>query len=75
MTGNLSYNDMLKLANELEKSSNNIKSLISEKQNNNINNIKKFCEELDSYVRFLTSSIQLYKDSDDALKLMIEKNK
>ncbi len=75
MIGNLSYNDMLKLANELEKSSNNIKSLISEKQNNNINNIKKFCEELDSYVRFLTSSIQLYKDSDDALKLMIEKNK
>lgn len=75
MIGNLSYNDMLKLANELEKSSNNIKSLISEKQNNNINNIKRFCEELDSYVRFLTSSIQLYKDSDDALKLMIEKNK
>lgn len=75
MIGNLSYNDMLKLANELEKSSNNIKSLISEKQNNNINNIKKFCEELDSYIRFLTSSIQLYKDSDDALKLMIEKNK
>ena len=75
MIGNLSYNDMLKLANELEKSSNNIKSLISEKQNNNINNIKKFCEELDSYVRFLTSSIQLYKESDDALKLMIEKNK
>ena len=75
MIGNLSYNDMLKLANELEKSSNNIKSLISEKQNNNINNIKKFCEELDSYVRFLTSSIQLYKDSYDALKLMIEKNK
>ena len=75
MIGNLSYNDMLKLANELEKSSNNIKSLISEKQNNNINNIKKFCEELDSYVRFLTSTIQLYKDSDDALKLMIEKNK
>lgn len=75
MIGNLSYNDMLKLANELEKSSNNIKSLISEKQNNNTNNIKKFCEELDSYVRFLTSSIQLYKDSDDALKLMIEKNK
>ena len=75
MIGNLSYNDMLKLANELEKSSNNIKSIISEKQNNNINNIKKFCEELDSYVRFLTSSIQLYKDSDDALKLMIEKNK
>ena len=75
MIGNLSYNDMLKLANELEKSSNNIKSLISEKQNNNINNIKKFCEELDSYVRFLTSSIQLYKDSADALKLMIEKNK
>ena len=35
MIGNLSYNDMLKLANELEKSSNNIKSLISEKQNNN----------------------------------------
>lgn len=75
MIGNLSYNDMLKLANELEKSSNNIKSLISEKQDNNTNNIKKFCEELDSYVRFLTSSIQLYKDSDDALKLMIEKNK
>ena len=75
MIGNLSYNDRLKLANELEKSSNNIKSLISEKQNNNINNIKRFCEELDSYVRFLTSSIQLYKDSDDALKLMIEKNK
>ena len=75
MICNLSYNDMLKLANELEKSSNNIKSLISEKQNNKINNIKKFCEELDSYVRFLTSSIQLYKDSDDALKLMIEKNK
>ena len=75
MIGNLSYNDMFKLANELEKSSNNIKSLISEKQNNNINNIKRFCEELDSYVRFLTSSIQLYKDSDDALKLMIEKNK
>lgn len=73
MIGNLSYGDMLKLANELEELSNSIKSLINEKQNDNI--IKKFCEELDSYIRFLTSSIQLYKDSDDALKLMVEKNK
>lgn len=73
MIGNLSYDDMLKLANELEELSNSIKSLINEKQNDNI--IKKFCEELDSYIRFLTSSIQLYKDSDDALKLMVEKNK
>ena len=73
MIGKLSYSDMLKLANELERLSNYIKSLIDEKQNYNI--IKKFCEELDSYIRFLTSSIQLYKDSDDALKLMIEKNK
>lgn len=73
MIGKLSYSDMLKLANELERLSNSIKSLIDEKQNDNI--IKKFCEELDSYIRFLTSSIQLYKDSDDALKLMIEKNK
>ncbi len=74
MIGGLSYDDMLKLVNELNRASNSIKSLIEDKDSN-VNNIKKFCEEVDVYVRFLTSSVELYRDSDEALKLMIEKNK
>lgn len=73
MIGKLSYDDMITLINELNRSSNSIKSLIDE--NNSDNNIKKFCEEVDTYIRFLTSSVELYRDSDEALKLMIEKNK
>ncbi len=74
MIGKLSYEDMLKLANELNKTSSSIRSLIEE-DSSNINNIQKFCDEVDSYVRFLTSSVELYRDSDEALKLMVEKNK
>lgn len=74
MIGKLVYDDMLTLTNELNRASNSIKSLIEEDSSND-NNIKKFCEEVDAYVRFLTSSVELYRDSDEALKLMIEKNK
>lgn len=71
MIGKLSYDEMLKLAEQLNKSSNTIKSYLKEEDNN----IRKFCEEVDTYSRFLVSSVQLYKYSDEALKTMIEKNK
>lgn len=72
MIGKLSYDEMLKLAEQLNKSSNTIKSYLKEEEDNNI---RKFCEEVDTYSRFLVSSVQLYKYSDEALKIMIEKNK
>ena len=73
MIGKLSYDEMLKLADQLNKSSDIIKSYIKDEESSN--NIRKFCEEIDTYTRFLISSVQLYKYSDEALKTMIEKNK
>lgn len=69
MIGKLSYDEMLTIANRLNKASNNIKLNVDDED------IKKFLGELDTYIRFLLSTIQLYKDSDEALKLIMQKNK
>lgn len=75
MIGKLSYDEMSEFAKSLASSSNNIKSIVQKYDSEQLSKVLDFCDSIDSYSRFLSSSIDLYKDSDDALKVMIEKNK
>ena len=75
MIGSLSYEQMSKLANDLASSSSTIRQIIEKYSSEQVNEIYNFCDILDSYSRFLLSYVDLYKDSDAALKYMIDKNK
>lgn len=75
MIGNLSYDEMLHLARQLENSSFNIKEVMKKYNSDQVSEIYDFCDSVDSYSRFLTTYVELYQDSDEALKFMIEKNK
>lgn len=75
MMGNISYSDMLNYAQTLTQSSEALLQLISQYNDTLFDDVKEFCNQIQSYSRFLTSSVELYKASDDALKTMIEKNK
>lgn len=75
MIGSLSYEDMAKLATGLMNSAQNIREVVGKYNSDKLNRVLEFCDAIESYARFLNSSVQLYHDSDEALKTMIEKNK
>lgn len=75
MIGNLSYQEMMQLVKILENSSSTIREVIVKYNKDQLNEIYNFCDTIDAYSRFLTAYIELYQDSDEALKFMIEKNK
>lgn len=75
MIGEMTYEEMLEAANSLASSSGSIREIIGKSNSEKLDGVLEFCDTIDSYSRFLYSSIELYKDSDDALKIMIEKNK
>ena len=66
---------MTDFANSLQSSSEKIRQVISHYEFEETPNIFEFCDTIDSYVRFLNTYVELYGDSDEALKFMIEKNK
>ena len=74
MLGSLSYEELLQLANSISNSSNSIRE-ISSRYGENLTDVISFCDSLDSYVKYIESSITLNKDADKALEYMIEKNK
>lgn len=75
MIGDLSYQEMLSLVKRLENSSSKIREVISKYSKDQLNEIYNFCDTVDAYSRFLTTYVELYQDSDEALKFMVEKNK
>lgn len=75
MIGSISYDDMLKLAVSLENSSKVIRNIVENYTSDKVTKVNEFCDSIDTYARFINSYVQLYKDSDEALKYIIEKNK
>ena len=75
MIWSLSYEEMSNLAKSLSNSSSKIREVIGKYNSDKLNKIIDFCDTIDAYARFLTSYVELYQDSDEALKFMIEKNK
>lgn len=75
MIGNISYDEMIKCAANLSNSSDIILNMINQYNDSSFDEVKEFCNQVESYSRFLVSSVELYKDSDEALKMMVEKNK
>lgn len=74
MIGDISYEEMKKIGKTLSSSSQLIRTIVL-KYDPDLNSIADFCNCLDRYVRFLETSVELYQDSDLALKKMMEKNK
>ncbi len=74
MIGKLSYDEISKMTRSLQSSAQGIRTVVN-KYSNELSEIFEFCDSLDAYVRFLDSYIEIYRDSDEALQYMIEKNK
>ena len=74
MLGSLKYEELLERAKSIAISSNNIRTIV-ERYGESMEEVIKFCDCLDSYSKFIDSSVSLNKDADQALVFMIEKNK
>lgn len=74
MLGSLSYDDLLKQAESISSSSNSIREIVTQ-YGENLKEVISFCNSLDSYVKYIESSVTLNKDADLALQYMIDKNK
>lgn len=75
MIGSLSFEEFIKYAESLKVSSDNLRKLLKKYESYGVDRVLEFCDTIDSYSRYLSSTVQLYKDSDEALKTIIEKNK
>lgn len=74
MLGSLNYDELLELSKSLSDSSKNIRTIV-EKYGDDLINVIEFCDYIDSYSKFIDSSVSLNKDADYALQYIIEKNK
>lgn len=74
MLGALSYEELKKLSDNLDSSSNNIREVI-EKYGDSMNEVLEFCNRIEAYSKFINSNISLNQDADTALLYMINKNK
>jgi len=73
MIGDLSYNDFEVLEQTLEKENVILKELL--KKFPSSTKMERFTEELDSYVAYLKTPLQLNMDADTALERIKELNK
>ena len=74
MLGTVSYEELSNQAKSIEASANSIRSIVS-KYSEELGDVISFCDILDSYVKYIESSITLNKDADVALQYLIDKNK
>ncbi len=72
MIGEFNYDELKKLSESLSSSSKIIRE-ITQKYDDNLENVTSFCSSLDSYTNFLDNSINLYQDSEAALENIVKK--
>ena len=64
MIGKLTYDQVIVVANQLKMCAATISDLIVDKQAEDLQN---FVSVVDRYVKFLETTVELYKDADKAL--------
>lgn len=70
MIGKLTYDQVAEIANQLKVCVATINNLIADKQTEDLNN---FVSIVDRYVKYLETTIELYKDADKALINLMNK--
>mgnify|MGYP003295225343 FL=1 len=64
MIGKLTYDQVIEVANQLKMCAATISDLIVDKQAEDLQN---FVSVVDRYIKFLETTVELYKDADKAL--------
>ncbi len=72
MIGNLKYEDFESLSNTLKAANDNLKIILNNMGSANTSKMKRFTEELDSYIEYLNSTLSLNRDADKALERLKE---
>ena len=75
MIGKITYQDMTAYVEGLNTSSNNLKNILNNYNEEGKDRVLEFCDLIDSYARYLSSTLDLFQASDEALQTMIDKNK
>ena len=75
MIGKITYQDMITYVEGLNTSSDNLKNILNNYTEDGKDRVLEFCDLIDSYARYLSSTLDLYQASDEALQTMIDKNK
>lgn len=70
MIGKLKYDQVIEVSNQLKICAATINELIADKQTEDLQN---FVSVVDRYVKFLETTVELYKDADKALSNLTNK--
>lgn len=65
MIGNITYEEIINIANELSTNANKVKEII---QNDDLKDILDFTSTVEGYAKYLETTVSLYKAADNALK-------
>ena len=65
MIDKLKYDEIIAIANDLQKQAEIIEKLI---KNRNIDELADFAATIEGYCKFLNNTVELYKDADKALE-------
>lgn len=65
MIGTMSYEEVLSIAKELETSVKTINSVIKDQ---NINELEDFTSTVESYAKYLQTTVELNKDADKVIE-------
>ena len=75
MIGKITYQDMVNYIEGLNTSSDNLKNILNNYTEDGKDRVLEFCDLIGSYARYLSSTLDLYQASDEALQTMMNKNK
>ena len=65
MIENITYDEILKISNEISSSAEKLSKVLD---NNNITDLNDFISTVEGYSKYLNTTVELYKDADIALK-------
>ncbi|MBE6157549.1 MAG: hypothetical protein E7160_02025 [Firmicutes bacterium] len=72
MIENITYDEILKIANEISSSAEKLSEVL---QKNNITELNDFISTVEGYSKYLNTTVELYKEADIALTDLTKEKK
>ena len=72
MIENITYDEILKISNEIAISAEKLSQVLKK---NNINDLNDFISTVEGYSKYLNTTVELYKEADIALTDLINQKK
>lgn len=70
MIEKISYEELINISNQLESSAKAIEEITNKE---NINELSDFISTVEGYSKYLTTTVELYQEADDAISSLTQK--